>query len=197
MAAPASSQIATVLDKHLTTVVNCLLNVVYIGALVYFLETGMCWICIFAKNVSPVQSLKGFAYNLFFCGLVYRLILDFKDTLECLIHFENFKRNRDGKKEATTTIAVDKAGAHFKHVDNGSTNTTWQAVAGLIIHRFMNKAEMNEAETAQAATPSSTAEDDIKQDATPSSTAEDDIKPDAASASSSARSTADTSDAST
>jgi hypothetical protein len=195
MNAPVPSQIATVLDKHLTTVVNCLLNVVYVMTLVYFLETGMFWICFAARNVSPVESVKGFAYNLFFCGLVYRLILDFKDTLECLILFENFKRNKEGKKETTTTIAVDKTCAHIKHVDNGSTNTTWQTLAGLILHRFMNKAETNEAENAQATTPSSTAEDDIKQDATPSSTAEDDIKQDAASASSSARSTADTSEA--
>jgi hypothetical protein len=197
MAAPAPSQIATVLDKHLTTVVNCLLNVVYVGTLVYFLEIGMFWIWLAAKNVSPVESVKGFAYNLWFGSLVSCMMLAFKGTLEYLILFENSKRNKEGKKETTTTIAVDKAGAQIKHVDNGSTNTTWQTLAGFVLHRFMNKAEMNEAETAQDATPSSTAEDDIKQDAAPSSTAEDDIKQDATSASSSARSTADTSDAST
>jgi hypothetical protein len=185
MAAPAPSQIATVLDKHLTTVVNCLLNVVYVMMLVHFLETGMFWICFAAKNVSPAESLKGFAYNLFFCGLVYSLMLVFKDTLECLILFENLKRNKEGKKEATTIIAVDKTCAHIKHVDNGSTNTTWQTLAGLILHRFMNKAETNEAEIAQ----------NEREATTPSSTTEDDIKQDAASASSSARSTADTSDA--
>jgi hypothetical protein len=139
MASPAPSQIATVLDKHLTTVVNCLLNVVYVMMLVHFLETGLFWICFAAKNVFPADSLKGFAYNLFFCGLVYCLMLVLKDTLECLILFENVKRNKDGKKETTTTIAVDKACAHIKHVDNGSTNTTWQTLAALILQGFLNK----------------------------------------------------------
>ncbi len=187
MAAPAPSQILIILDKHLTTVVSCLLNVVYIMMLVHFLETGMFWICFTAKNVSPAESLKGFAYNLFFCGLVYCLMLVFKDTLECLILFENLKRNKEGKKEATTIIAVDKTSAQIKHVDNGSTNTTWQTLAGLILNRFMNKIETNEAETAQN-------EKDAKEATTPSSIAEDDNKQDAASASSSARSTADASD---
>jgi hypothetical protein len=185
MAAPASSQIATVLDKHLTTVVNCLLNVVYVMMLVHFFETGLSWCCFAAVKVSPADSLKGFAYNLFFCSLVFSLMLVFKGTLECLILFENLQRNKDGKKETTTTIEVNKACAHITHVDNGSTSTTWQTLAGLILHRFLNQAATNEAELAQ----------NEKEAATPSSTTEDEIKQDAASASSSARSTADTSDA--
>jgi len=115
-----------------------------------------------------------------------------------LILFENSQRNKDGKKKegtTTTTIAVDKACAHIKHVDNGSTNTTtWQTLAGLILlQRFLllNQTETKEAETVQN-------EKDKKEEeeaTTPSSTTtEDEIKQDAASASSSARSTADTSD---
>ena len=174
-----------IVDKHLTTVVNCLLNVVYVMMLVHFFETGLSWCCVAASKVSPADSLKGFAYNLFFCSLVFSLMLVFKGTLECLILFENLQRNKDGKKETTTTIAVDKAGAQIKHVDNGSTNTTWQTIACYILNGFLNKAAMNEAEPAQHE----------KEAATPSSTTEDEIKQDAASASSSARSTADTSDA--
>jgi hypothetical protein len=102
-----------------------------------------------------------------------------------LILFDNAKRNKDGKKETTTTIAVDKAGAQIKHVDNGSTSTTWQTIACFILNGFLNKAATNEAELAQ----------NEQEAATPSSTTEDEIKQDAASASSSARSTADTSDA--
>lgn len=188
MAAPASSQIAAVLDKHLTTVVNCLLNVVYVMMLVHFFETGLAWCCVAAVKVSPADSLKGFAYNLFFCSLVFCLMLVFKGTLECLILFDNAKRNKDGKKEATTTIAVDKAGAQIKHVDNGSTNTTWLNLACYILNGFLNKSGTNEAEPAQH-------EEEAKEATTPSSTTKDEIKQDAASASSSARSTADTSDA--
>ena len=185
MAAPAASQIATVLDKLHQTIVNCLLNVVYVMMLVYFFETGLSWCCFAASKVSPADSLKGFVYNLFFCSLVVSLMLVFKGTLEALILFENFNRNKDGKKETTTTIAVDKAGAQIKHVDNGSTSTTWQTIACFILNGFLNKAATNEAELAQ----------NEKEAATPSSTTEDEIKQDAASASSSARSTADTSDA--
>ena len=185
MTSPAPSQIATVLDKHLTTVVNCLQNVVYVGLLVYFLEVGMYWICFAANQMSPAASWKGFAYNLWFGALVIGMMRAFKDTLEALILFENLERNKDGKKEAITVIAVDKAGAQIKHVDNGSTNTTWQTIACYILNGFLNQAATNEAEPAQHE----------KEAATPSSTAEDEIKQDAASASSSARSTADTSDA--
>ena len=208
MTSPAPSQIATVLDKHLTTVLTCLLNVVYVMMLVHFFETGLSWCCFAASKVSPVDSLKGFAYNLYFCSLVFCFMLVFKGTLEALILFENFNRNKDGKKETTTTIAVDKAGAQIKHVDNGSTNTTWQTIACYILNGFLNQAATNEAETAQnekdakeATTPSNTTEDetarneeDAKEATTTSGNNEDEIKQDAASASSSARSTADTSD---
>ena len=208
MTPPAPSQAATVFDKHLTTVVNCLQNVVYVGLLVYFLEVGMYWICFAANQVSPAASWKGFTYNIFFGVLVFSLMLVFKGTLEALICFENFKRNKDGNKEAVTVIAVDKAGAQIKHVDNGSTNTAWQTLAGFILHRILNQAAMNEAETAQnekdakeATTPSNTTEDetvrneeDAKEATTTSGNNEDEIKQDAASASSSTRSNADTSE---
>jgi hypothetical protein len=208
-----------VLDKHLTTVVNCLQNVVYVMMLVYFLEIGMFWTCITAISVSPVASWKGFAYNLWYGALVSGMMLAFKDTLEALILFENLKQHKqkdDRKKReeettTTTTIAVNKTCAHIKHVDNGSTNnTTWQTLAGLILHRFFldNKVETtttNEAETlvqnevdnnnnnnnsppptkSTTTTTTTTADDDIKQeDATSASS----------SSSSSARSTADTCD---
>jgi hypothetical protein len=205
MTSPAPSQIATVLDKHLTTVVNCLQNVVYVGLLVYFLEVGMYWICFAANQVSPAASWKGFAYNLWFGTLVIGMMRAFKDTLEALILFENLKRNQDGKKEAITVIAVDKAGAQIKHVDNGSTNTTWATTACFILNGFLNKAATNEAELAQnekeAATPSGATEDetakneeDAKEATTTSGNNEDEIKQDAASASSSTRSNADTSE---
>lgn len=207
-ATPAHSQIYVILDKHLTTVMNCLQNVVYVGLLVYFLEVGMFWICFAADRVSPMDSWKGFVYNLFFCVLVFSLMLVFKGTLEALILFENLKRNKEGKKEATTIIAVDETGAQIKHVDNGSTNTAWQTLAGFILHRFLNQVVTNEAETAQnekeakdATTPSSTTEDetaqneeDAKEATTPAGKNEDEIKQDAASASSSTRSNADTSE---
>ena len=200
---PPPSQISMVLDKHLTTFVNCLLNVVHVMVLLHFLDLGMFYPCFLAILVSPVDSWKGLFFNMWFCALVCGLMKAFKNTLECLILFENSQRNKDGKKNegtTTTTIAVDKACAHIKHVDNGSTNTTtWQTLAGLILHRFLlNQTETKEAETVQnekdtkeeeeaTTTPSSTT--------TTTSTEDDEIKQqDAASASSSARSTADTSD---
>lgn len=208
MTPPAPSQIATVLDKHLTTVVNCLQNVVYVGLLVYFLEVGMYWICFAANQVSPAASWKGFAFNLWFGALVIGMMRAFKDTLEALILFENLKRNQDGKKEAITVIAVDKAGAQIKHVDNGSTNTTWATTACFILNGILNKAATNEAELAQNekdakedTAPSTTTEDgtakneeDAKEATTTSGKNEDEIKQDTASASSSTRSTADTSE---
>ena len=200
MTSPAPSQIATVLDKHLTTVLTCLLNVVYVMMLVHFFETGLSWCCFAASKVSPVDSWKGFAYNLFFCSLVFSLMLVFKGTLEALILFENLKRNKDGKKEAITVIAVDKAGAQIKHVDNGSTNTAWQTLAGFIIQRILNQAQ-NEEDAEEDTAPSSTTEDetakneeDAKEATTTSGKNEDEIKQDAPSASSSTRSNADTSE---
>ena len=189
---PPPSQISTVIDK----LVNCSLNVVYVMVLLNFLDLGMFYPCYLAKVVSPVDSWKGLFFNMWFCALIFGLMLAFKGTLESLILFENLKRYKDGKKEGTTTtIAVDKACAHIKHVDNGSTNTTWQTLACLILQRFLllNQTETKEAETVQN-------EKDTKEEeaTTPSSTTttteDDEIKQDAASASSSARSTADTSD---
>ncbi len=197
-------------DKHLTTLVNCLQNVVNVMMLLHFLELGMYWICFAAANVSPVESWKGLFYNMWISLLVGSMMMAFKDTLETLILFENFKRIRDGRKDATTIIAAGENGVQIKHVNNGSTSTVWGTVAGLALQQFLNKVEQKEDETTKAAsteneapaqneddakaasTPVSTGDDEIKQDA--ASTGDDEIKQDAASASSSARSSADTAD---
>jgi hypothetical protein len=190
-----------IVDKHLTTVVNCLLNVVYVMILVHFLDSGVAWICVAAKTVSPAGSWMGFAYNMWFAALVSSMMLAFRGTLEALILFDNFKRVKDGNKETITRISVVKTGVQIHHVDNGSTNTSWQSCACFIINGFLKMT-------------ASTAEDEIKQDdikqdelkpanedelkpanedeLKPAN--EDEIKQDAASAASSARSTADTSE---
>ena len=200
-AAPVPSAMSVV-DKHLTSIMNCMQNVVYVMMLLHFLETGMFWICFAAHTVSPMASWKGLFYNMWFSLLVAGIMLAFKGTLEVLIIFENLKRNKDGKNDATTTIiAVNKNEVAIKHVDNGSNSTAWQAVAGFILHKYFEKDETAKNASTQneeeATTPSSTtAEDEIKQDAaSASSSAEDEIKQDAASASSSTRSGAATSDA--
>jgi hypothetical protein len=148
-----------------------------------------------------VESWKGLFYNMWISLLVGSIMMAFKDTLEVLILFENFKRARDGRKDATTIIAAGVDGVQIKHVNNGSA---WQAVAGLALHQFLNKVEKNEAETAKTAstenegetakTASTENEDDAKDATTPVSTGDDEIKQDAASASSSARSSAYTAD---
>ena len=211
MTAPAAAPSQfLMLDKHLTTIVNCLQNVVNVMMLLHFLEVGMFWICLAATIVSPVESWKGLFYNMWISLLVGSMMMAFKDTLEALILFENFKRARDGRKDATTIIAAGVDGVQIKHVNNGSTSTVWGTVAGLALQQFLNKVEKNEDETTKAAsteneapaqneddakaasTPVSTGDDEIKQDA--ASTGDDEIKQDAASASSSARSSADTAD---
>lgn len=182
-----------VLDKHLTTIMNCAQNVVYVMMLLRFLELGMFYICLAANIVSPVESWKGLFYNMWFGSLVLGMMLAFKNTLECLILFENAKRRQESRKDATTTFLVTKNGAQINHVDYGSPIPAWPGVACFLAHKFMNKegennkdasAQNNEEEAKEATTPSSptTAE------------AEDEIKQDATSASSSARSSADTSD---
>ena len=174
-----------------TALVHCLQNVVSALLLERFLEIGMFYPLVAAKNV---ESWKGLVFSMFYCMLVFAMILAFKDTLEALILFENFKRHRDGKKEAsTTTVAVDKTCAVVQHVDHGSTNTAWQAVTGLALHTFMNTAKPD-ATSADASTTKSEKEEDAKA-AAGSSSDDDAIKQDAASASSSVRSSADTSDA--
>ena len=201
-----------VLDKHLTTVMNCLQNVVNVFMLLYFLELSLGGIIVTARTVSPVESWKGLFYNMWTSLLVVSMMTAFKDTLEALILFENFKRARDGRKDATTIIAVDENRLALKHVNNDTTSTGWQAIAGLALQQFLNKVEKkNEGENAKdasaqnedAATPVSTGDDELKQDAaTPVSTGDDELKQDAAtddelkqdagSASSSARSSAGT-----
>ena len=171
---------------------KCLQNVVYVMMLLRFLELGVFYICLAATIVSPVESWKGLFYNMWFGSLVLGMMLAFKDTLECLILFENAKRRQESRKDATTTvIAVNKNEVAIKHVDNGSNSTGWQAVAGFILHKYFEKDEPTKDASAHN-------EEDAKEATTPSSPTttepEDEIKQDAASASSSARSSADTSD---
>jgi hypothetical protein len=171
-----------------------MLNAVYVTMLVYFVNTFIDRICLAALIVSPVESWKGLFYNMWFSVAVCSLMMAFKDTLEVLILLENFKRHRDGKKDATTIISVNETSAQIKHVDNGLSSTAWQTIVGYIIHGFFNKAETNEdkkTSTPEATTPVSSTEDEIKHEAT---TTDDEIKQDAASASSSARSSAETVD---
>jgi hypothetical protein len=211
-AAAASSHISMTLDKHLTTLVNCLQNVVYVVMLFHFIDTFVSWVCFVATNVSPVESWKGLFYNIWFSVLVFSTMLTFKGTLEAMILFENAKRHRDGKKDSTTIIAVDENSAQIKHVDNGLSSSAWQTVASYILLQFLNKAQKNEdntksqeqqTSTPEATTPVSSTEDEIKNDDTSTddgikheaATTDDEIKQDAASASSSARSSADTADA--
>lgn len=179
-----------VLDKHLTTLVNCLQNVVYFLMLAMFVEVGMFFPCFAARIVSPVESWKGLFYNMWYSMLVFGMMMAFKDTLEALLLFENHKRNRENRKDATTTITACKGGAKIEHLDNGSASTEWRTIACYILQGFLNKDdEKSETEEQEASKQS---ENDTKPAAT---STEDEIKPDTASASSSARSSADTSDA--
>ena len=170
-------------------VMNCLQNVVNVLLLAYFVELGLlyCWGA--SKLVSPAESWKGLCYNVFFCLFVLAMMIAFKETLEALILFENFKRNRETKeKEATTTIiAVGKDGANVKHVDNGSsTNTAWQTIACYILGTVLSKPETKmENEATVKTSDASTNNNEGK-------AAADDA---ATSVSSSTRSSADTSDA--
>ena len=185
-ATPTPSEIYLLFDKNFTTAVNFVQNVVYVFMLLRFLELGMFYICLAANLVSPVESWKGLLFNMWFGSLVFGIMLAFKDTLECLILFENGKRRQECRKDATTTFLVTKDGAQINHVDYGSNTPAWPAVAGLMVHKFMNKENepIKEEEAKEATTPSSTT----------TAEPEDEIKQDAASASSSARSSADTSD---
>jgi hypothetical protein len=189
-AAPAPSKISTALDGHLTTIINCMQNVVYVTMLLYFIDKFMSWVWFTAIVVSPVESWKGLFYNMWISVLVCSMMLAFKDTLEAMILFENFKRHRDCKKDATTIIAVDKDSAQIRHVDNDSSSSAWQTVVGYIIHQFLNKDEKTEDKTKKQEQQTSTLEA-----TTPVSSTEDEIKQDAASASSSTRSSADTAEA--
>jgi hypothetical protein len=125
----ASTAISVVLDKHLTTLVNCLQNVVYFLMLAMFVEVGMFFPCFAARDVSPVESWKGLFFNVWYTVLVSGMMMAFKDTLEALLLFENHKRNRENRKEATTIIVANETGAQIQHTDNGSTTPAWPAVA--------------------------------------------------------------------
>jgi hypothetical protein len=189
-ATPSPAALPHPLEKHLTTLVNCVQNVIYFIMLAHFLEACMFIPCFATRVVSPVESWTGLFYNMWFSVLVFGMMMAFKDTLEALLLFENSKRHREGKKDATTTITACKEGAKIEHFDNGSTSTEWRTIACYILQRFLNKDdEKSETEEQEASKQS---ENDTKPAAT---SAEDEIKPDTASASSSARSSADTSDA--
>ena len=164
---------------------NCAQNVVYVMMLLHFLELCMFYISFAAHTVSPVESWKGLFYNMWFGALVLGIMCSFKDTLECLILFENAKRARDSRKDTTTVIAVNKDGAQIKNVDYSSNIPAWPGVACFLAHKFSAKAEQKEDEPAK---------EDAKEATSPSSAPEDEIKPDAASASSSTHSNADTAD---
>jgi hypothetical protein len=196
MTTPAApSHIWTALVGHLATLVDCTQNAVYVTMLVYFINTFVSWVCFVAIAVSPVESWKGLFYNMWFSALMCSMMLSFKDTLEAMILFENAKRHRDGKKDATTIISMDENSVQMKHVDNGVPSSAWTTVVSYMLHQLLNKAEKNEdkkTSTPEATTPVSSTEDEIKNEAT---TTDDEIKQDAASASSSARSSADTADA--
>jgi hypothetical protein len=189
--APASTAIAVVLDKHLTTLVNCLQNVVNFLMLATFVDAGMFTSCYAAKVVSPVESWKGLFFNMWYAMLVFGMMVAFKDTLEALLLFENHKRNRENRKDATTIIVANETGALIQHTDNnGAATPVWPAVACYLLAKCLN--EKNETKEQEASTQS---EPDAVEATTPPSRTEDEIKPDTASASSSARSSADTSDA--
>jgi hypothetical protein len=182
--------IANVLDKHLTTVMNCLQNVVYFLLLASFVETGMFFVCYAASHVSPVDSWKGLLYNMWFGAFVLVMMVTFKNTLEFLLCFENAKRLRASIKEdsqkagSTTTCMVDKESVSFKHVDNrpAEPNPSWTTIASFMLTKYFDELKTS---TPSQAPASPHAGDDIKQ--------EDETKPlDAASASSSASSNADT-----
>ena len=195
--------IATVLDKHLTTLVNCLQNVVYVLLLAAFIEHGMFLAWFAANKVSPVDSWKGLLYNMWFGALVLVMMVTFKNTLEFLLLFENAKRLRDSIKDdsragSTTVCMVDKESVSFKHVDNRSAepNPSWTAIASCMLATWL--ADIKASTPSKPASPAEPATwlADIKA-STPSKPAEpaaneDDIKQDATSASSSARSNADT-----
>lgn len=177
-AAPTTSELSTLLKTCLTTIVNCAQNVVYVMMLMHFLELCMFYIAFAAHTVSPVESWKGLFYIMWFGALVLGIMCSFKDTLECLILFENAKRARDSRKDITTVIAVNKDGAQIKNVDYSSNIPAWPGVACFLAHKFSAKAEPEPIKEASSATTAP----------------EDEIKPDAASASSSTHSNADTAD---
>jgi hypothetical protein len=197
---PAPDALSHPLEKHLTTLVNCLQNVIYFIMLVDFIKTCMFFPCFAAQVVSPVESWKGLIYNMWFSVLVFGMMLAFKGTLETLLLFENAKRHRDGRKDATTIITANKDGAEIKHHDNGSASTEWRTIACYILKGLLEKAnEKSETEEQEASKQSeneskpaaTSTEDEIEPD---TASAENEIKLDTASASSSARSSADTSD---
>ena len=182
MTAPAPSEIYLLFDKNFTTAVNFMQNVVYVFLLFHYLGLGIT----VAKTMSPVDSWMALFFNMWVSTLMFAILLAFKDTLECLILFENAKRRQESRKDATTTFLVTKDGAQINHVDYGSNTPAWPAVAGLMMLKFMNKENepIKEEAAKEATSPASTT----------TAEPEDEIKQDAASASSSARSSADTSD---
>lgn len=184
--------IATVLDKHLTTLLNCLQNVVYVLLLAAFVDNGMFFACFAAKQVSPVDSWRGLLFNMWFGALVLVMMVTFKNTLEFLLLFENSKRIKDDSTAGSTTVCmVDKESVSFKHVDHHSTepNPSWSAIASFMLATWI--ADSKKVSTPSTpASPAAAEEEPVANE--PAANEEDDIKQDATSASSSARSSADT-----
>lgn len=190
------STLTTMLDKHLTTLMHCLQNIVYFLLLASFVESGLFFVCYAATSVSPVDSWKGLLYNMWFGAFVLVMMVTFKNTLEFLLCFENAQRLRasmteDSQKAGSTTMfTVDKEELSFKHVDHRSTepNPSWSAIASFMLAKYFDELK---ASTPSQEPASPQAGDDTKQEGDIKQ--EDETKPlDAASASSSARSNADT-----
>jgi hypothetical protein len=177
---------------HLTTVMNCLQNVVYFLLLASFVETGMFFVCYAAKQVSPVDSWRGLLYNMWYGALVLVMMVTFKNTLEFLLLFENAKRIKDDSTAGSTTVCmVDKESVSFRHVDHRSTepNPSWSAIASFMLATWIADSKKASTPSTPAAEPAAEEEPVANESA---ATEQDDIKQDATSASSSARSNADT-----
>ena len=185
MSSPAAAP-SNLFDKHLTNLANCGQNLVYIYAFLIFLEMGMLIPLSAARIVSPVDSWKGLFYNMWYGMLVFAMMRAFKDMLEPLLLADLARRNGDGKQEASTYFVVDKDGVQIKRVESDSTNRTWSAVACTVLREYIQQDKTKEQDQ-----QTSTHDEDAT---TPASATEDEIKQDTASASSSARSSADTSD---
>jgi hypothetical protein len=117
---PVPTALPHPLEKLLTTLVNCMQNVIYFIMLAHFIEACMFVPCFTAGIVSPVESWTGLFFNMWLGVLVFGMMVVFKDTLETLLLFESAKRNMDGRKDAATIVTATKNGAQIQHNDNGS-----------------------------------------------------------------------------
>jgi hypothetical protein len=152
----------------------------------------MFFVCYAAKQVSPVDSWRGLLYNMWYGALVLVMMVTFKNTLEFLLLFENAKRIKDDSAAGSTTVCmVDKESVSFRHVDHRSTepNPSWSAIASFMLATWIADSKKASTPSTPAAEPAAEEEPVANESA---ATEQDDIKQDATSASSSARSSADT-----